>query len=424
MNLRPYVLSCFAGIGVAAACSANPAPEEKLNNGGSSGSAGSSAAGGSGGSSASNSGGSGGTAAAGGNAASGGTVVVPDTGTPDVDPDAPCTAVSQQASIPAVDIIWIVDRSCSMGDEMSKIQMNINQGFVPIIAASPIDWQVVMITKKGTANLELCVDQPLAGPACADNPPRFKALDCDVQSNDSLTILKNSYAGGAAAACPGQRWDNVVRYDSVKVFVEVTDDEAGDPADPFGISGLRATAFDTWATTQAAPFGVFGTPQARKYIFCAIIGMDPANPTLTCNTSGTEGGTAAVAPGLEYQKLAALTGGITRSICESDWSAIFNAIAAGIVNTLSCEYVVPPPSEGGTIDPNRVNVVFTPTGGAPEDILQDNPANTTCVDGWKWNGDHTRVELCGPTCDKVKADKTAKIDLTFGCKTKVAPPPH
>lgn len=415
--------STWVAVGAAlctlAACSASD-PQTK-----GSGSTGSSGGGGTSGFGGGASGGFGGSAGSGGSAAggtgtggaaaggSGGGLVI-DSGSDADDPDAACTTVSQQASTPSVDIVWVVDRSGSMSDEIDKIETNINTSFVPTITNSTIDWRVLFFTKRGTADLEVCVAPPLAGPSCADNPPSFLHLDCDVQSSNSLTLLRNAWTGGGPA-CPGQRWDNKVRFDSTKVFVVVTDDAPS-------FFDVLAQGFDDWATGQAQPAGIFGTKAARKYVFHGIIGMDPTNPAVACTSATNQ----AVAPGLEYQKLAQWTGGIVRSICEDDWSDIFTTIGEGIVNRLSCDYAVPQPPAGQTIDPNEVNVAFTPGGSTtPVDVLQDN--NFACdagANGWQWNANKTRILLCGQACADATADTAAKLDIVFGCATKIAPPPE
>ncbi len=423
MRHRIWIGSVVTGglVGLAISCSATS--DSKSNTGGGN-------AGGSGGSAASDAS-IGGTGA--GTAANGGTgAVTIDANVPDSnETDGACEVLTAKANKPAVDIIWVVDNSCSMGDEIDKVRTNINQAFVPTIDKSIIDWQVIMVSKRGTGSADVCVAPPLGGANCADAPPKFHQISCTVGSSDSLTIVSNAYTvtQGFPPICDldAKPWNKLARFDATKVFVEVTDDEAGPP--PFF---MTADGFDNWALNVAQPPGVFGTKAARKYIFHGIIGMDKNNPNMKCNSSvgaeplpdGGSSGNAAVAPGLEYQKLAKLTGGITRSICENDWSDIFTTIAAGIVNKLSCEYVPTPPS-GKTLDPAKVNVNFTPAGGTPEAILQDN--NKPCdqgADGWQWDPSKTKILLCGATCDKVKADDNGQIDLEFGCATKVVPPPR
>lgn len=423
MRHRIWIGSVVTGglMGLAISCSATS--DSKSNTGGGNG-------GGSGGTGASDAS-IGGTGA--GTAANGGTgAVTIDANVPDSnETDGACEVLTAKANKPAVDIIWVVDNSCSMGDEINKVRTNINQAFVPTIDKSIIDWQVIMISKRGASSTDVCVQPPLAGANCADLPPKFHQISCEVGSSDSLTIASNAYTitQGFPPICDldAKPWNKLARFDATKVFVEVTDDEAGPP--PFF---LTADGFDNWALNVAKPAGVFGTKAARKYIFHGIIGMDKNNPNAACNSTvgseplpdGGSSGNAAVSPGLEYQKLAKLTGGITRSICENDWGDIFTTIAAGIVNKLSCEYVPTPPS-GKTLDPAKVNVNFIPAGGTPEAVLQDN--NKPCdqgADGWQWDPSQTKILLCGATCDKVKADENGQIDLEFGCATKVVPPPR
>jgi len=404
-------LGLFMGV----ACSAN-------DSGGGSGGSGAGGAGagggGAGGTSATGGGGAGGTSATGGG---GGVVIDSSTGDAD-DPDAACTTYTDEAKKPAVDVIWLVDNSCSMTDEIAKVREQINKSFVPTISKSIIDWQVIMVSARGSGSLDVCVDPPLAGASCGNNPPKFTHLDCEIGSSDSLFMASYAYTGSGwppmfTCNTTGGPINKLARFDATKVFVDVTDDEADFP-------GWDATGFDNWALNAALPKGMFGTAQSRKYIFHSIVGADPKDLTKTCNTTGQDAGNAAVAPGLEYQKLSKLTGGIVRSICEANWSDIFNSIAAGIIDKLSCEFTLPPPKDGGTVDPSKVNVSFTPKGGASQDVLQDN--NKPCgqgADGWQWDATKTKILLCGATCDKVKGDDGGKIDIVVGCQTKVVPPP-
>lgn len=448
--LKDLGYACLAiavGIGVGAACSsANDGNSDSgvvggtgNTSGGSTSSGGTTSSGGSSGSGASSSGGttfSGGTSSGG----NGGSLVI-DAGDLDggEEDDAACTTVGLQATN-AVDIIWVIDNSCSMGDEIDKVRSNLNGQFVPTISGSNIDWQVVMFSRRGAGSQDVCVGEPLAGPNCQDNPPRFTQVNCEVGSSDSLALLKQTFktAGGtfpnAFACAGGPGWGTHLRYHSTKIFVEVTDDEAEDPFNPGSNPGAD---FDFWLTDTVDdiagsqnPPGFFGTQEERKYVFHSIIGADPNNLNQACQSaacsSDPDGGAcnSAVEPGLQYQAISNATGGLIRSICEDDWSDIFNTIANGIVDTLSCEYT-PVPPEGETLDPDKVNVTYTPGDtGTPEQILQDN--NAGCeegANGWQWNDTQTKIVLCGDACDTVSSDPLAKIDIQFGCATEVVPPP-
>ncbi len=85
-------------------------------------------------------------------------------------------------------------------------------------------------------------------------------------------------------------------------------------------------------------------------------------------------------------------------------------------SALSCEYVIPAPPDGKTLDPNAVNVALT-AGGKPQETLKyDKDCAGT---GWHYDDptDPKKVLLCGVTCDLVKGDPTAKVDVAFGCRT-------
>lgn len=406
---RVLVLSPVVGFLFAAACSANEAPKGDgfgtggvTNTGGSGGASGSGGAGGSGGSVSS--GGSGGSVSSGG---SGGSLVTDASGgTGGEDPDASCATVAQEAKA-WVDIVWAIDNSCSMTDDIAEVQNRINSGFVPKIAGSGIDYRVIMVSARPPAAVAanpVCIAPPLAGPNCADNPPVYFQLGCDVESTDSLSILKNSYTGQAALKCPGKRWDTLQRPGAKKSFIVVTDDEAeaGFPNDVIG------AGFHTWATATFP-----------GYTFHAITGMDPVDHTAVCTNTATSN--SGVAPGLEYQWLADQTGGIKASICETDWTPIFDAVAQAVVSGVACEFSIDPTKT----DPDKVNVQYTSGGGTPQDIPND--LSSDCTDpanqGWQWDANKTRILLCKGLCDTVKADPQAKVDLQVGCKTVVIPPP-
>jgi len=89
---------------------------------------------------------------------------------------------------------------------------------------------------------------------------------------------------------------------------------------------------------------------------------------------------------------------------------------------LPCELPIPQP-EGGTIDYNRVNVIYS--SGADEDILPRVADAAACVQtpsGWYYDdtGGARRVVLCPQACESVRSDTQGRVDLVFGCTTIVA----
>lgn len=85
---------------------------------------------------------------------------------------------------------------------------------------------------------------------------------------------------------------------------------------------------------------------------------------------------------------------------------------------VSCSYEVPLKSNTGEdVNPNLINVIFTPSGGSPT-LVEENLASD-CSEGWQLvNGN---VVLCPATCDRIKSDSGSKFELLFGCDPIQAP---
>jgi len=84
---------------------------------------------------------------------------------------------------------------------------------------------------------------------------------------------------------------------------------------------------------------------------------------------------------------------------------------------LSCDYKIPAPPNGQSIDPNKVNVRYSATGGVGTTLTYS--ANCA-TDGWHYDSASgpSKIILCPSTCDRVMKDKGAKIDVFFGCAVK------
>ena len=104
----------------------------------------------------------------------------------------------------------------------------------------------------------------------------------------------------------------------------------------------------------------------------------------------------------------------------TNFSQSLRDVLSQIVGTvLSCSYSLPNPTNGGTLDPSKVNVVFTPKGGKSQ-VIDQAPAGA-CSDGWQYSADGTHVNLCTNTCKQVQAADSPEIDVLFGCTTQVGP---
>jgi len=301
-----------------------------------------------------------------------------------------CTEAVLPVKSPAVDIVWVVDNSGSMVEERGQIEANINPQFADRMSASGLDYRVVMITDKGTGTGQVCVAPPLGGPDCGDNPPLYRAIDQVVGSTDSLSLVLSTYG----SSNPSLDWSTSLRYDAVKVFIEVTDDN----------SALSAASFDTQLLAKQ-PAGIFGTAAGRNYVFHSIIGVNPGQPNLKCLT--------AVNTGAQYQVLSTLTGGRILSVCATDYSPIFDEIVNAIIGSVGCTFTMASGGGAGVVDFDKVVMRFTPSNGTPVDITGVQDASQCSGDGWYYddNATPTKLGLCPDTCATVKADPGAKIEI-------------
>jgi hypothetical protein len=318
--------------------------------------------------------------------------------------DANCAATLSETQKPKVDIIFVIDDSGSMTEEMNQIKINVNT-FAQKIGATGLDYQVIFIVKRANSPTQtgnvICVPTPLGSANCADNPPIFRHINQDVQSHNAFDLILSTYDSTNAALA----WNTTVRLDATKVFVVVSDDEAD----------IAYTKFDTELLAKA-PAGMFGTATARKYIWHSICGWTDGQPvpsTMKCST--------AVAPGSNYQNLSKLTGGIVDSVCKTDYSGVLDNLAKGITDKLGCQLGVP---MAATADPTKVVVQETPMTGASKALTQVTDVSKcgTIKDAWYYddNAKPTQIILCPDTCTEANSTAGTKIEALVGC---AAPPP-
>jgi Mg-chelatase subunit ChlD len=118
----------------------------------------------------------------------------------------------------------------------------------------------------------------------------------------------------------------------------------------------------------------------------------------------------------------AAAGGTTKAYDVTNDIMQFSAKMAEIRSSaLSCELAIPPPPMGETLDPAKVNVVYTPGNMTAPKTLPNVLSQAQCGTKSAWYYDNnttpTKIILCPAACQKVQADSTANISVKFGCKT-------
>jgi Mg-chelatase subunit ChlD len=102
-------------------------------------------------------------------------------------------------------------------------------------------------------------------------------------------------------------------------------------------------------------------------------------------------------------------------------SGLRSALEEIATSVRSCEYPIPTPPAGQALDPDLVNVLYTPDGGDAETIARDASASD-CNEGWQYSPDGASIVLCGGACERVRDDPTGAVEVLFGCETVVTKP--
>jgi hypothetical protein len=202
------------------------------------------------------------------------------------------------------------------------------------------------------------------------------------------------------------------RIVSVVLATDGQPNACGNPADRVG--SVAASVAKAYA----------GTPQIRTYVIGIVGGAatmgadgcqyDPAPPNQPdLDRVAKAGGTDAA---LMVDALAGDTA--------AEFLDALNHIRGAAV--LGCQYVLPTTTvDGQTIDPRKVNVSYAPSDGAARALYQSPDVGSCDASAGGWYYDDpttpTKILLCPATCNAVKADPKASIDVLLGCETEVPP---
>lgn len=361
---------------------------------------------------ATGSGGAGGTgtfASTGGGGDQGSSIATTGSGSDSSGSVQPCAGVSAeaQASLQPADVIIAVDTSGSMDEESGEVQANLN-AFASVVTGSGIDMHVVLI-----ADASVCIPAPLGSGNCGgadENLPSFRHVVQAVGSNDSLELLVSTYP----------QYKDSLRQGATKTFIVVSDDN----------SDMSAAEFTNAIMALDPSFAGFKFDAIVSYtspLSCFGFSCPPNNPCcvpfgpIGCQPLSAEEGTV-------YKQLVAQTGGVSGDLCAQDFDPVFQDIAKGVVGSskLACEYPIPDPPEGEEIDPNKVNVTYTPGGGGEPQPIYNVPGGAAqCGPEGGWYYDDlampTKIVLCPATCQTIQADSMGKFEVVFGCDTQVIP---
>lgn len=358
------------------------------------------------------------------------------------DPDMACesaTAAAVLERLPA-DIIWVVDNSASLAQEIANVQAGIN-AFADYIAASGVDYRVIMLSKRGVGAsgtiYQICVPPPLAGDSACGNGPRFFHSNVEIYSTQPLEQILGTL-GQTTGYRPteprgGEPWRDWLRPTASKTFVVVTDDNAR--LSPGNFEHFRGVGAPHIAVPPA-PLGAPpewpnpATTSTLLYLPPGILEPEWGGLFDGYKMSAIYGYACATAsdPGATYTELVASTGGVAADICApaSTWGTFFADIATEVVRAtrISCELAVPPPPDGFMFSPGRVNVEVV-ISGVSTPLYKTIGGLDGCAsapNGWYYDDETTptKVILCPAACDLAQGAPGAtdtSVQIQFGCQT-------
>jgi hypothetical protein len=341
-----------------------------------------------------------------------------------------------------VDIIFVLDNSGSMDEELAAVEANINLNFAAILLNSQVDYRVILISRHrsearedgNSASTSVCVSSPLSGLASCEDAEepvfseRFYQYSTKIESDDSFDVLLDTYLPPFADDSREEKFDHAplgwsewLRPGAKKVFLEVTDDDEDMPATEF-VKEL----------TRLAPEHFGSDPEHPGFVFHSIVGLAekdpptaaylPEDPLQDNECTGNDGDVTS--NGATYQELSRLTGGLRFPLCQFDaYDVVFQRIAEDVVLTsaLACDFDIPEPPSGFELDLNKVAISYLPGSGAAALQFGQAPSYEACQPEAFYiaNG---RLNLCPATCTAIRSDPLASVSVLFTCEDQIIIP--
>lgn len=336
-----------------------------------------------------------------------------------------CRSISAEAkqTYSPVDIVFAVDTSGSMVDEAAQVQANINN-FSQQIIDSGIDAHVVMLAANPFLILPgICVPAPLGSGMC---PADTKLPNYFHHAMPTPPGPIESVDGARKLIELFPIYEPHLRMDVRKYIVIVTDDDSRNNPDSSGDAGI----YDN------NPAGFIADYTAVDPMMSDAMGnrtwkMSGLYAYSMCANSAQVG--------VVWEEIISTTGGVSGDICNCGignpacaptFQTVFDQLAEQIIDgsePIPCQWQIPEPPTGETLDPDLVNVEFIDIDvGMPEAIyhVDDAASCDPVIGGWYYDDNDApkNIILCPVSCDEVSAAaEGSEINLLFGCETQNVP---
>lgn len=209
-----------------------------------------------------------------------------------------------------VDMVWVVDSSSSMANELERIEKTMNQ-FVADAEARHFDVRLTMVTQMNVVPPPLGLDDM-----------RYRFVQRSVGSREPLEALLDEFP----------RYGDFLRPEAALHFVVVSDDDSAITASEFKRQMDRRLRREYTVHAVASP-DVGGQP-------CRTQNASEQCLSARTRRAGAECGASAI--GREYYELAEQSGGEEISICLDDWGEVFGPLLDAVTPVaIPCEIDLP-----------------------------------------------------------------------------------
>jgi hypothetical protein len=242
-----------------------------------------------------------------------------------------------QGGVGLTDVLFVVDNSCSMWDEQTTFAANF-PGFVPILEDDGTDYRLAATTTDAGDNGMFVGSVPIITPSTPDPGGTFAA---NVVLGTSGAGYEQAMLGGWLALDPANGANPGFLRDAAELHIIFVSD-----------------AVD-FSTDAGMPFQ---TPEGYASAFQGL--KDDPDQVILSDISGGLGGCSGAGGSAQgntnLTTATALTGGISASICDSNWVAALEALALLAVATADT-FPLTRPAVSSSVEV-YLNGSFIPTG--------------------------------------------------------------
>lgn len=358
-----------------------------------------------------------------------------------VDIDSSCAASSQPAQLTRVNILFLLDKSGSMGDDPNGQWANAATRWNPVVTTLdaffqdqkstgiyaslsflPADGDITSACKvtsysSGTSSIKV----PLT---LLDSAGRSKFLSvlCDPTQPLASTCIKP--AGGTPTRPALQGTIDYLATvqqkipDSKTVIVFLTDGEPGFGYQQGSNVNLLISCDDLTNGCPLGPAGPSGTGtcstgDAEVQKVADVIKTAPANSIYLFGVGELSDTTMGIWGDASGNPAVSL-----KNLSPSDAATTLRTALENIRSTsLPCNIPVPPPKGGGTPNQNEVNVDYYDGAGNVTHFGKSVGCGSA-QPSWQYDPtDPTKIDLCPNACSLVQKDPNGKVQIVFGCAT-------